>query len=75
MTQGNTEDKFVESRKRFLNYFCEKIADRPYFFHSDVFQLFIRGSGDFEKSTKELEPIDYESLSDTYQKHFTELTQ
>lgn len=26
--QGNTEDKFVELRRKFLNYFCEKIVLR-----------------------------------------------
>ena len=52
LTQGNTEEKFVESRKKFLNYFCQKIAERNYFFNSDVFQVFIKGAEDFEKACK-----------------------
>lgn len=61
----------MELRRKFLNYFCEKIAQREYFFFSDVFQMFLRGSGDFDKAVKELEPIDYEALSVVYQKNFT----
>lgn len=67
----------MELRRKFLNYFCDKIAERPYFFYSDVFQLFIRKEGEFDKAIKETDKIsiDYESLSIVYQKNFTELTQ
>jgi hypothetical protein len=42
---GNKEDKFVEDRRRFLNYFCEKVAGIKYVYYSDVFQLLIRNKG------------------------------
>lgn len=39
----------MEQRRRFLNYFTQKIAERPYLFDSDIFQTFLRGDPDFER--------------------------
>lgn len=51
VTQGNKEDKFVEERRRGLNYFCEKVAGIKYIYYCDCFQLLIRSKGgDIEKS-------------------------
>ncbi|CAM6005552.1 unnamed protein product [Sphagnum balticum] len=68
-TQGNIEDKFIDERRRFLNYFCVKIAERPYMFDSDIFQTFIRGDRDFERAELVSAPelaikneVDYEYL-------------
>lgn len=47
--QGNKEEKLVEDRKRFLDYFCKQIAKTPYIFYSETFQLLIRSKGDLEK--------------------------
>ena len=64
--KGNTDERFVESRKNFLNYFCSKIGERPFLYNSDVFQVFIRNKQEFEKAAKELPKIDYESLCLVY---------
>lgn len=51
LIQGNKEDKFIEERRRFLQYFCEKVANIKYLYYSEPFQMLIRGKGgDFEKS-------------------------
>lgn len=42
LAQGNKEDRFVESRRRFLEYFCQKVAGIRYLYFSEAFQLFIR---------------------------------
>jgi hypothetical protein len=43
--------KYADSRMKFLRYFCEGIAARPYLFYCDLFQLFIRGAADYELVT------------------------
>ncbi len=40
--------KYVETRTRFLRYFCKGIAARPYLYYCDIFQLFLKASGDFD---------------------------
>jgi len=32
-----------------LDYFCVKVAERPYLFYSELFQFFIRGEPDFQR--------------------------
>lgn len=41
------EGRYAETRQRFLKYFCQGIAIRPYLYQSDIFQLFIRGGNNF----------------------------
>ena len=43
-----SEQRYALTRRRFLNYFCEGIALRPYLFYCDLFQTFLRGSDNFE---------------------------
>ena len=50
-SQATTEERFVEHRRRFLHYFCQKIAEKPFLFDSDIFQTFIRGDPDFQRVT------------------------
>ena len=41
----------MEDRKRFLDYFCKKVALAPYLYYSDTFQLLVRNKGaDIEKA-------------------------
>ena len=47
--QNNTDERSVEQRRQFLHYFCQKIAERPFMFDSDIFQTFVRGDPDFER--------------------------
>jgi len=41
------EVKYAENRKRFLRYFCQGIAIRPYLYYCDLFQIFLRGGPDY----------------------------
>ena len=52
---GNLEEKFVKERQECLDNFCKEIALRPYLYHSEEFQLFIRNPGD--KTAKLLESM------------------
>jgi len=47
MIKGNTEERYVEERRKFLDYFCQKISVKPFLFDSDIFQTFVRGDPDF----------------------------
>lgn len=48
--QGNNENKVVEDRKRFLQYFCDQMAALKYLTYSDEFQTFLRTkNADIEK--------------------------
>jgi hypothetical protein len=47
--ESNTnEAKYAETRRRFLKYFCQGVAIRPYLYYCDLFQIFLRGGPDFE---------------------------
>ena len=48
---NSNEEKYAETRRKFLKYFCEGIAVRPYLYNCDLFQLFIRGGPDYETVT------------------------
>lgn len=43
-----SEQRYAQTRRRFLNYFCEGVALRPYLFYCDLFQTFLRGGTDYE---------------------------
>ena len=38
-------------RRTFLQYFCNKIVQKPYIFDCDIFQTFLRGDPNFERVT------------------------
>lgn len=42
MIQGNKDDRFIEERRRFLEYFCQQVAKVSYLYYSEIFQQFIR---------------------------------
>jgi len=45
---NNKELRYTEVRRRFLKYFCDGIAIRPFYFYCDLFQIFIRSGPNFE---------------------------
>ena len=45
--QGNTEPQFIETRRMMLEAFCQKVAEYPWLYGSEEFQLFLRNRGDF----------------------------
>lgn len=57
-------------RRRFLQYFCQKIAERPYLFDSDIFQTFIRGDPDFERAARFISGHEYALIANIYDIEF-----
>jgi len=64
---GNKEDRIVEDRKRFLDFFCKQVAKANYLYYSDTFQLLIRNKGgDIEKLIAAQPAPNTTSLIQTY---------
>ena len=41
---GNMDPKFIESRRKHLNSFCNDLATLPYIWYGEEFDIFIRSS-------------------------------
>jgi hypothetical protein len=71
---GNLDLKFIEDRRKFLEYFCQKIAEIPYLYYAEEFQIFIRSnSHDIEKALNPLSIVVYEDIINKYGQAFRQL--
>lgn len=71
---GNKETKFLEDRKRFLQYFMERIAEISYLWYSEENKEFIRSNtGDFEKLITNLPKPTTDDIINKYKMTFKEL--
>jgi len=70
--KGNKETKFLEDRKRFLQYFVEKISEIPNIWYSEENREFIRSNtGDFEKLMTNLPKPTTDDIINKYKTTFS----
>lgn len=43
---GNKEDKFIEDRRQFLQYFCKKLSQLKYMYYSDEGKVFFKSKSE-----------------------------
>lgn len=69
---GNKETKFLEDRKRFLQYFVERISEIPYIWFSEENREFIRtNTNDFEKLITNLPKPTTDDIINKYKTTFS----
>lgn len=73
--QGNKEPAFVEERRRFLQYFCIKLAERKYLYYSEEGRLFFRSkSSDIELLFNQLPKTQISNIIENYKRTFAYLS-
>ncbi|CAD8189257.1 unnamed protein product [Paramecium octaurelia] len=71
---GNNEQKVVEDRKRFLQYFLEQVAKLRHIYFSDEFQTFLRTKNtDMEKALQGLPKQSIQEVYEKFKKNFPHL--
>jgi len=71
---GNMDKKFIEDRRKFLEYFCQKISEISYLYYSEEFQIFLRSTNnDVEKALAPLQIVVYEEIIAKYSQCFKHL--
>lgn len=74
-TVGNKESTFIEDRRRFLDKFCKQVADIPYLYYSEEFQIFLRSNNpDIEKALNTLAKPSSEDIISKYSVTFSQLS-
>lgn len=68
--QGNTEPQFVETRRMMLEAFCQKVAEYPWLYGSEEFQMFLRSRGDFRTELQHASVPNLFSLRMVYSQAF-----
>jgi len=71
---NSLEAKVVRERKKYLNRFCQKIAELSYLHYYDGYQEFLRSKNpSVEKALKPFEKHDYEEIINRYANTFQKL--
>ncbi len=73
---GNKDDKFVEDRKKFLQYFCDKLAELKYLYYNDESRVFFRSksTGEIDKILSQINKHKLEEIITKYKSEFSFLS-
>ena len=72
---GNLDNEFIEERRKFLQTFCQKMAELPHLYYSDEFKLFLKNPNvEIEKAVGALPKQSYEDILQKYQNNFKMLS-
>jgi DNA-directed RNA polymerase subunit H (RpoH/RPB5) len=72
---GNMDQKFIEERRRFLDHFCKLVAEIPYLYYSEEFQIFLRSTNpDIDKALSNLAKSTAEEIIAKYTITFSYLS-
>ena len=69
------DNEFIEERRKFLQTFCQKMAELPHLYYSDEFKLFLKNPNvEIEKAVGALPKQSYEDILQKYQNNFKMLS-
>ena len=71
LTQGNLTTPFIEDRRVMLEDFLKRLVVVEFLLVSEEFQLFIRGTPDFEKECAGLKMLTYPEIAANFTNHFS----
>jgi len=73
---NSLEAKVVRERRKYLNRFCQKIAEIPHLHYFDAYQEFIRSKNpNIEKALAPFSKVDYEEIINRYASTFSQLAE